>query len=117
MLKLFLGVIMVVFPSISYGSGFFVTGNKLMERLESSNVEESLYGVGYILGVHDSPNGVVFCSPKTTTVGQLSDIVLAGLKSAPTVRHNNADLLVSAIFKAVFPCEKKEVEKGGDVEL
>lgn len=116
MLKVLLVVSLLGFPSVSYSSGFFVTGNNLLSRLESSNTSDNMYGVGYVLGVHDALNGVVFCTPKNAAVGQLVDIVLVGLKSTPTVRHNNADLLVASIFKAVFPCGVKEVDKGEEIE-
>ena len=117
MFKVFLAISLLVLPSVSYSSGFFVTGNNLLSRLESSSIGDNMYGVGYVLGVHDALNGAVFCTPKNATVGQLVDTVLVGLKSAPTVRHNNADLLVASIFKAVFPCEAKAVDGGGEIEL
>ena len=84
----------------------YVNGNRLYERMTSSNTSQTMWALGYVTGVADSFDGEFFCLPNTVTVGQMSDIVQKSLVARPQERHLRADVLIMLALVDVFPCKK-----------
>ena len=82
----------------------FVTGNKLLERLDGSNPYERGFGMAYVLGVADMGFGLNHCPPDTVTAGQVRDLTHQYLRANPGTREQSADLLVMRALRAVWPC-------------
>ncbi|MDF1895552.1 Rap1a/Tai family immunity protein [Rahnella contaminans] len=103
-------------PALAY----FYTGNDLYEwgaalqrtrdnrHLASDTADASMYQ-GYVSGIYDSANGVVFCPKRKQgmTIGQISDVVFKYLKDNPESRNESASQLVMSAFVAAFPCQKE----------
>jgi PBP1b-binding outer membrane lipoprotein LpoB len=82
---------------------YFYDGNKLHERLTSSNSLENALATGYILGVADA--AFSDCNLTKVTGGQLSDTVKIYLKNNPEVRQYGASSLVEKIVKEKYNCK------------
>lgn len=101
---------------ISFSFAYFMDGNRLYQNgLEyhknlmgekSSWVDVGLYD-GYVMGVFDSYNGVLFCSPINVTSGQVFDIVFKYLQNYPENRNLSANTLVFKALNKIWPCKKK----------
>ena len=87
----------------------FVTGNNLLNHMESKSHGDKMYGIGYVVGVIDSMNGYVFCLPRSFTVGQAFDMVQNYLTNVPADRHLAADVITGKVLAASFPCPKGNV--------
>jgi hypothetical protein len=85
----------------------FMDGNKLLNNLKESDAFSRGLGMGYILGVHDLGSGIVYCTPGNATAGQMKDMIMNYLENTPAERHISADITVSKVLKAVWPCAKK----------
>jgi hypothetical protein len=85
---------------------YFNDGNKLLSDMEDSSNTSRMYALGYVAGVVDSLNQVVFCMPSTVTVGQVNDMIRNYLRNTPAERHLPADVIITRAFSAVFPCKK-----------
>lgn len=115
-LRKFLFILFVMFlfvPSVKAGS--FYTGNKLYEWLKgwrenSTGVGEGI-GFGYVIGIVDSFNNLLFKIPDNATAGQLTDIVYIYLDRNPSIRNKGSnELVVDALIEA-YPMPKKSPEK------
>lgn len=82
----------------------FYDGNKLLERLTSTSAYERGVGLGYVMGVHDTMQGVNHCPPKNAQAGQVRDLVENYLTNTPANRHYSGDSLVLQALKIAFPC-------------
>lgn len=108
-------ICILFFLALSSGvrATIFETGNSIYSGLEdfkkdnSSNVVKASSSFGYIIGVHDTLQDVVVCSPSTITKGQLLDIVFNHLRDNPQTRHLPADILVRQALLKFYPCKKK----------
>jgi hypothetical protein len=85
----------------------FLTGNDLLQRINSGDHIPYAVALGYIQGVGDAYDGGSHCLPDGVTVGQLKDVVKNFLEASPEVRHRPADLIIYAIFKNTWPCANK----------
>lgn len=95
----------------SFASADWETGNSLLSKLD---FEESPHGDlaemsnfakawGYLLGVFDEYDGVLWEAPEGLTEGQIVDSIKKYLKEHPEERQKPAtDLLIMA-FKEAFP--------------
>lgn len=86
----------------------WTNGNNLHEQLSSD--ENSLMralGIGYVIGVAESWDGIVFCTPGNSTPRQLSDTVKVYLANNPSQRHKPGRELVNSALRSAFPCLKK----------
>lgn len=90
----------------------FLTGNDLLQRLESDSAVERVAGLGYIMGVADAVLGVEQCAPGNVTAGQMRDMVRNHLTSNPSVRHITADVQVRYVLKNAWPCANSN-RRGG----
>lgn len=109
-MKKFIAASVIVLASVS-AHAEFVTGNKLLAWLESSEETDAAIGMGYVTGVFDTLSGVVVCAPTDVSVRQIVDMTKRALLVVPEARNKSADQFVSAAMKAKWPCRKT----GGNV--
>lgn len=86
---------------------YFMTGNKLLENLSSTEPMNRMMGSMYVRGVHDARQTFDFCTPDTVTPIQLRDLVKQALERSPQARHVSAQVLVIAVLSGTFPCPKE----------
>lgn len=109
MKKFFVALLFV--PAMAHAE--FWTGNKLYERLGSSEVIERSQGLGYVMGVYDVAVHALFCPIEgNITAGQIRDMVFNWLGNNPHRRHESAEKLVTEVFKQVWPCRNRS-SRGG----
>jgi hypothetical protein len=84
----------------------FMTGNELLQYVESS--EDIKWGIamGYVLGAADITMGDKHCTPNNVEAGQVLQIVKDKLKENPKYRHHSADVFVAAALADAWPCKK-----------
>lgn len=82
----------------------FWDGNMLLERLTSTSVYERGTAMGYVMGVHDTMQGVNHCPSSNVQAGQVREMVLNYLTNVPARRHETGDVLVLHVLKTAFPC-------------
>ena len=87
----------------------FWTGNKLYERLTSSDVTDRVQAMGYVMGVYDVAVHALFCPGNETniTVGQVQDMARNWLANNPHRRNESAEKLVTEAFRQVWPCRNR----------
>ncbi|MGH1594107.1 Rap1a/Tai family immunity protein [Yersinia proxima] len=117
MKKILVGLIALTTLSPSAMANFY-TGNQLYEwgnALEryrdnrqrgNDNADANMY-YGYLSGIYDATNGVIFCPKAGTSIAQISDVVLKYLRDNPEIRNQYASDLVMDAFALSFPCSKK----------
>ena len=106
MKKLILTTCLTLLLSVNAQANYFNDGNKLLSDMEENVNTSRMYALGYVAGVVDSLNQVVFCLPSTVTVGQLNDMIRNYLRNTPAERHLPADVIISKAFGVAFPCKK-----------
>lgn len=89
----------------------FTNGNELQEWLSrSEDKNESRYHTGlfrgYVSGVIDTGNDVLFCTPDGVTRGQYIAVVAKYIKEHPEQWNLSASTLVINALRQVFPCKK-----------
>jgi len=85
---------------------YFNDGNKLLADMDDGSNTSKMYALGYVAGVVDSLNQVVFCMPSTVTVGQVNDMVRNYIRNTPAERHLPGDVIIAKAFGIAFPCKK-----------
>jgi len=103
MKKLLVALLMV--PALANAQ--FRSGNQLLTELQSTEVIDRMYGLGYVVGVTDTMLNINHCPPGGISAGQLSDMTKNYLTNNPHVRHFSADSLVLVMLKQAWPCPKK----------
>lgn len=95
----------------------FKDGNKLISDLNNTNPSQitPAIGLGYVMGIVDAYNGVVFCAPENMTAGQARDMVQNYLNNTPAVRHFPASEIVSHVFKSMWPCAANNNRRGSSL--
>lgn len=63
--------------------------------------------LGYVIGAADAVNGVEYCPPRGTTIGQTAAIVRKWMRTSPEVAHHTADLIVAAALANAYPCPRQ----------
>lgn len=106
MKKLILTTCLTALLSVNAQANYFNDGNKLLSDMEENVNTSKMYALGYVAGVVDSLNQIVFCLPSTVTVGQLNDMIRNYLRNTPAERHLPADVIISKAFGVAFPCKK-----------
>ncbi len=109
MRKITLLTITILFCSNSHAD--FTTGNELQEWLsESEGGNESRYDTGlfrgYVSGVVDTGDDVLFCTTQGVNRGQYTAVVAKYIKSNPEKWNMGASLLVIEAMEKAFPCKK-----------
>jgi hypothetical protein len=92
--------------SFSAQAGFY-SGNKLLGKMKSSEWMEQSLAVGYVAGVVDAYDTVLFCTPDTVTVGQMKDVVLKYMDANPAILHFTAHSIIRSVLESFYPCAKK----------
>lgn len=93
----------------------FINGNELAEWMQEYNKFET--GInseimtagrysGYIGGVADTTNHIIWCSPQGIEMGQVRKIVDIYLSNNPEKLHLDASSLIIEALKTAFPCKK-----------
>lgn len=85
----------------------FMDGNKLLSDIQSVDMADRFFAMGYIAGVADAGRGVHSCPPANVTIGQMRDAVRQHLEATPTLRHYTADLIVNYVLKKAWPCQAR----------
>ena len=89
----------------------FYSGNEILQRMQSESLVEQVIAIGFVGGVADAFDMIMFCPPTGATVGQARDIARRYLLLNPAKRHRAAaGLVVDALMEA-WPCEKKKGSK------
>lgn len=89
----------------------FTDGNELYQWLledenqNGSRFESGLFK-GYVGGVVDLGNGVLFCTTTGVTRGQFTAVVAKYLKNNPEKWNRSAYTIVVDAMKEAFPCKK-----------
>lgn len=110
-MKALIGAALLCAASASH-AGFW-DGNKLYQYMtEASGSFARGAATGFVIGVHDSGENVSHCSPESITVRQVFDVVRAHLEQYPSLRHNDAQVIVSVALQRVWPCQKKPAQQG-----
>lgn len=84
----------------------FKSGNMLLRQIDG-DFGEQMNAIGYVSGVADALQGAVVCAPHTVTAGQLVDMTRLYLERTPARRHLAADLLISEVLRAAWPCGRR----------
>ncbi|MFM5007340.1 MULTISPECIES: Rap1a/Tai family immunity protein [Aeromonas] len=90
-------------------SAVFTSGNDLKSYMdEDDNGGSFLGGVysGYVIGVHDAFDDVLFCTPENVTKGQVKAVISKYLKANPEQWNKSADSIVIEALRGAFPCKK-----------
>ena len=95
------------------------TGNELLAKCTSESYFNSGVCTGYVLGTLDmlswwqvSEKKCFFDITSGVTVGQITDVVVKGLKANPETRDRLAMTLVSDYVMTAWPC-KGDLTAGG----
>ncbi len=86
----------------------FYTGNELLQRLQSDSNSEKAVARGFVGGVSDAWDRILFCPPEGATVGQARDIALRHLLINPARRHHAAAGLVADALMEAWPCPQQQ---------
>lgn len=86
----------------------FKDGNYVYNQMQKDYASSEWFNaIGYVVGVADSNNGIIFCLPNTATAMQLFDLSKQYFAENPASRHFPAAILISAALARPFPCPKK----------
>jgi len=86
----------------------FYSGNELLQRLQSDSGIEKAVALGFVGGVADAWDRILFCPPENSTVGQARDIALRHLLINPARRHHAAAGLVADALMEAWPCPQQQ---------
>lgn len=100
-------IILAAALAATSASAQFLTGNELLDRINSEIPHERGTAFGYIMGAYDAGRGIAHCAPAGVTLGQVLDMVRQSLHVAPSARHNSAEAFVTYALMNAWPCSKK----------
>lgn len=101
--------------SLAATSSVSYSGNQLLSNCEENGVNRS-FCLGFIRGVVNGAAMIqneqrpLLCVPSGVTVGQLTDIVVQGLRIHPESRHMDAGFLSLIAVAAAFPCSTSKAK-------
>jgi hypothetical protein len=90
----------------------FMSGNKLLSNIQSTEYMDQSMAMGYIAGVVDAYDDTLFCTPSTATMGQMRDIIRNSMLARPESQHFSARSLIRDILVGFYPCAKKAPTSG-----
>jgi len=113
-------VVVALILSANIASAGVMSGNGLLcsinsEKLDNIMTEDAdstvdfgeyVLGLGYILGVFDSYQGLYYCAPRGITRGQVRDVALKYLQTHPEMLHKRASILLLEAFTEAFPMKQ-----------
>lgn len=86
------------------------TANELLSWYEKGG-EPHAFARGFILGVWHTMGS---CTPPGVDLGQVSDVVVMGMKKLPQYRHFEANAFVQVIISTEWKCKAGEAKKSLD---
>ena len=101
---IFLMLLLLFYTQLAYADYFH--GNDLIRLMDSSETIDVAMYRGYVAGVQDSYNGVLFCVPEKVRLSQSCEIVAQYIKADPKKWHEAAKILVIEALRSAFPCKK-----------
>lgn len=107
--KLITAIFIAANASVAFAG--FTDGNELHrwlqedEKQNGSHFEAGLFK-GYVGGVVDTGDGILFCTTSKVTRGQNSAVVAKYIKNNPEKWNQPAQNLVIEAMKAAFPCKQ-----------
>ncbi|ENZ0347224.1 Rap1a/Tai family immunity protein [Morganella morganii] len=90
---------------LDYWASSLSKSNKGLPLTESNESDASAFQ-GYVAGVYDTGEGVLFCPPERSALKQMTDIVTDYLIKHPEKRNTQGADLVSIALSEKFPCKK-----------
>ena len=93
-------------------SAEFLSGNDLLSKMNSDEVVQRMFALGYVAGVSDAQQHVFSCPPAGVTNGQVRDVAKSYIEANPSIRHKTADMLVTDALKQVWPCANRNKGNG-----
>lgn len=79
--------------------------DKKLNNNQNGSYFHSGYFTGYIVGITDLADGLLFCIPANASVRQLSAVVAKYLEANPQIWTNKADKIVVNALATSFPCQ------------
>ncbi len=104
-------LIALAFVATTAHAGTFKNGNTLLSDMNSQSATRAI-ALGYVIGVVDALDNVIFCVPSGATAGQAHDMVQNYLESNPAIRHLPAHNIISHALKTVWPCAARPSGRG-----
>jgi hypothetical protein len=90
----------------------FVTGNTLLEDLQSTETIKRVFAMGYVAGVADANHSVTYCPPQGISLGQVRDMTEQYLIANASLRNLSADVLIGDMLNRRWPCKKESRGRG-----
>ena len=90
----------------------FMSGNDLLNYLQSRETVERVYGMGYIAGVADANHSITYCPPANIQLGQLRDMAEQYLIVNASIRNLSADILMGDMLNKRWPCKDQPKGRG-----
>jgi hypothetical protein len=100
---------LVLLMSFAYSTAAFADyfdGNDLKKLIDSERPQDIGMLRGYVAGVQDFNNGVLFCVNENVKLSQSAAIVQKYFSDNPQTWHLPAKQLVVNALQKVFPCKK-----------
>lgn len=94
-------VLLLLLPSLCKAE--FLSGNDLFKKMNGDALD-NLFSLGYVAGVADAHTKILTCPPKSSTVGQIHDMVKRLLEREPENRHYAADSIITNLLAEKWPC-------------
>jgi len=105
--------IILLFLACSNVDAYFTDGNELQQWLSLSEDEatiDSRYHAGlfrgYVSGVVDTGNEVLFCTGNGVTRGQYTAVIAKYIENNPARWNQGASSLAIEAMQQAFPCKK-----------
>jgi len=106
-MRYLLAIFFVILPLSEIKADYF-RGNELIELIDSQRSQDVGMFRGYVAGVQDVHNGMIFCVPEPVKLSQASTIVLNYIKADPKKWHEGAKFLVRDALTDAFPCKEEQ---------
>jgi len=90
----------------AYSDGYELYQLLLEDENPNGSAFKSGLFKGYVGGVVDLGNGILFCTTTGVTRGQFTAVVAKYLKNNPEKWNDSADSIVVDAMKEAFPCKK-----------
>jgi hypothetical protein len=88
----------------------FISGNELFKDLDKDVKGGAGYAEGhssgYITGVSDAFDGILFCVPENVTIRQVKYVVYNYMKDNPVDWNKAAEFNIVKALKITWPCKK-----------
>jgi hypothetical protein len=99
------------------GDFYFYSGNTLAKLLaeyqkaerkdRDTNYADAWKFRAYVIGVHDTASGILFCPPADLGEVQTSAIVAKYMENNPQEWNKSGSTIVTMALSQAFPCSKK----------